>query len=321
MSGCKITRPSLDRIWCLASEGFSAGASIRISTERRAGELWSEVEGNTIDAVIQAVRNATLPGDPDDIDNLQLRISEQEPIRVVSVTIGGRTLGPRVDVSVRGENRGWVRGRIGGLHELFAETRTEWFVGSGQMRFFTALAGFILAFPISMSVSSFALFAHHLLARIVLFASGLTILTSLCYVFGSWLDRRSRTELRLPHEPVKRKIDIGTWALIVGIIGVMTGIISSLAAHHVFPLPHITGSSGAGHKPGTRAADPPAYPGLGVSWAQAGVSWAQPAGDMVISSPQWPGLSASWAQTGVSWADPTALITGGSQLPVSQPRA
>jgi hypothetical protein len=304
MSGCKITRPRLERIWSLATEGFSAEASTRITTERMAGELWSEVEGNTIEGVVEAVRRATLPGDPDDVDNLKLQISERDCVRVVSITIGGRALGPRVDVLVRGENPGWVRGRIGGLRDLFAETRTEWFIGRGHVRYLMALAGFILAFPISMSASSFPLFAHHLPARVILFGGGLTILTSLCYVFGSWIDRRSRTELRLPHEPAKRKIDVGVWALVVGIIGVITAIISTLSAHHVIPPPPANGSAPQGTRQGNRPADPPAYPGIGLSWAQAGVSWAQPTGSLVINTGQYPGLSASWAQTGVSWAQP-----------------
>ena len=306
MSGCKITRPRLERIWCLASEGFSDEASTRITTERLAGELWSEVEGNTIEAVFDAVHRATLPGDPDDIDNLKLHISERDCVRIVSITIGGRALGPRVDVSVRGDNAGWVRGRIGGLRDLFAETRTEWFIGRGHMRFLTALAGFILAFPVNVSVSSFALFAHHLPARVILFTGGLTILTSLCYLFGSWIDRRSKTELRLPSEPPKRKIDMGVLAVVVGIIGVITAIISTLAAHHVFPSPHLSGSAPRPTSQGNRPRDPPAYPGLGLSWAEAGVSWAQPTGNLVINTGQYPGLSASWAQTGVIWAQPAS---------------
>ena len=330
MSGCKITRPHLDKLWCLATEGFTSGALRRVATQRRAGELSSEFEASTIDLLIEAVRSATLPGDPETIDNLQLVISERGSVRRVSIVIDGHALGSKVEVSVVDENPGWVRGRIGGLRELFAETRNGWFVGQGRIRFVTAVVGFLAALPVNVMVASLLPFVHTIPARIVLFVGGLAILTSICYVFGHWMDLRSRTELRL-HEPPKAKIDMGVWAIVVGIIGVLVAIVSSLASHHVFPPAHASGpgshvatpgpfaglraypglgadSSPAGANPadapGSQVAGPSAYPGLGAAWAQAGLSWVRATGGYIIDPPDppaFPGLGAAWAQAGVTW--------------------
>lgn len=331
VSGCKIMRPQLDKIWNLATEGFSSDAFIRISTERRTGELSSEFEGTTIDAVVEAVRCATLPGDPNNIDNLQMVISERGSPRSVSIMIGG-TVGSKVEVSVTGDSPGWVRGRVGGLRELFAEARNGWYIGNGQIRFYLASSGFLAGFPVNVIVAGLLPFVHTILARSVLFAGGLAILTSICYLFGSWMDRRSRTELRL-HVPRKAKVDMGVWAIVVGIIGVLVAIISSLAAHHVFPAhAYSPGRQGttpgpAGGQPtfhglgaprahagdnlaqaaGNQAAVPPTYPGLGAGWALAGVNWVPVtvAGSQPGDPPAFPGLGAGWAQAGVSWAQAT----------------
>lgn len=324
MSGCKIKRARLDKIWSLAMEGFSPDAIIRITTERRTGELSSEFEGDTVDAVIEAVRGATLPGDPENIDNLYLLISERGSVRSVSIMIGGRALGPKVEVSVTGGDPGWVRGRIGGLRDLFAETRNGWFIGNGQIRFPLALAGFLVGFPVNTSVAALLPFVHTFPARIVLFVGGLAILTSICYVFGSRMDRRSRTELRL-HEPPRRRIDPGWLGVIIGLLGVLVAIISSLAAHHVFPPVHASGTNIHGTKPGQAGAPwatlgpgaDPARRGTGpaqsaAATAQPGTSPAQPgtSGPLVAGSrpagPLYPGLSASWAEAGVSWAQTVA---------------
>lgn len=276
MSGCKITRASLDKIWNLAKEGFSSEAHVRITTERMAGELWSEIEGNTIDGVIETVRSATLPGNPDAIHNLRLSISERDAIRSVSITIGGHLLGPRVNVSVKDENPTWVRGRVGGLRDLFAETRTEWFFGHGRIRFLTAFLGFSMACALNMPISSIPLFGHYRPAEIMLFIAGFGILTGGGYRLGAWIDRRSQSELRLQPPDPKRaasKIDIGVWALLVTIIGVVVAIISALASHHVFPPIHVQGSVRQGVQ--SSCVLPPTDPGLAASWGQAGLGWAQ----------------------------------------------
>jgi uncharacterized iron-regulated membrane protein len=216
MSGCKITRSQLDKIWDLATEGFSPGAVVEIAAGREADGLLWEFEAETVFAMVEAARAGTLLEDTETVDDLELVISEQDRARSVAITISGRRQGSGVEASVTGENPGWARDRIGRLRELFAQTRDGWFTGKGNIRFLLPFTGFFTALP---AVTIGSLLPHASIpVRIAIFTGALAVIASICYACGSWMDRRSRTEFR-PHKLPRAKIGIGMLALVIGTIG------------------------------------------------------------------------------------------------------
>jgi hypothetical protein len=233
MDGCTIKRSQLDRIWKLACEGFEHDADVVIETERNTGVVSSKISSSSIDDTIEGVRQATLPGDPNYIDNLRLYVSdryEDTPRRrTVSVYITRK----RVHVSVSGADPGWVRGRIEGLKDLFAETRSKWVFGGGDIKYIAVVVGAILsiaptaAILVNINPSNSGIFILVLAATM-----GAFIGTGL--LFGRWIDRRSRVRLLLFDEPSpKDAIDkVNLTILIVTMIGVIVAILAILIAHH-----------------------------------------------------------------------------------------
>ena len=135
MAGCVITRDHLERIWELAREGFPEDSEITVETDRDTSGISSKISSATIAATIAGVRQANLAGDPDYIDNIGLQVSApipgSEQSRSVSISIDQEY----ARVWVRGEDPGWVRGRIGGLKDLLAINRTRFAFLGGEAGF------------------------------------------------------------------------------------------------------------------------------------------------------------------------------------------
>jgi hypothetical protein len=172
--------------------------------------------------VLDGVRNATLPGDLTYIDNLSLFIHH----RSQSVSIRIDT--DYVYVSVEGEDPGWVRGRIGGLHDLLADTSVKW-APRADMQFVLFFAGWIIG---SLSGLLYA-FTIKDDADVILAWIATTIFgTSLGFLLGRWIDRRKRTELRLAELPSTRQKDwVAIGVLIATIATLIATIVAIVVAH------------------------------------------------------------------------------------------
>jgi hypothetical protein len=116
MRGCRITRSQLDRIWRLAVEDFGDSGHQAFTAKRKAGEVETEITSESIDGLLAGVQKSTLPGDPNRLDNLSMRVSARYPDEDQSISInidcGYQWYSPRnVRVSVSGMDPGWTRGR------------------------------------------------------------------------------------------------------------------------------------------------------------------------------------------------------------------
>jgi hypothetical protein len=228
LHGCKIDRSRLDHIVALAREGVPDDSYFTIVTERKAGGITSKISATTIDEVLQGVRGATLAGDPNILDNLSISISSHKPVEK-RIYIWIRP--DYVSVSVTGDDPGWVRGRIGGLRDLFKETRARYAIGKGNARF--ALPSIII--PIGSLLSSVLTGAYlrsHLAFALVIVVCSMLAAWSCGFALGSWIDRQTMVELHLVGESPKRKIDwINIGMLALTLIAVIVAIIAILVSH------------------------------------------------------------------------------------------
>lgn len=126
--GCRIDRDLLDRVIIVAKKNFTPDASVEISTERKSNGISSKISTKTFDELLQGLRESTAAGDPNWIDNLSVWVSEfiatDDERRRVSISIDPDS----VWVSVSGPDAGWVRGRIGELHDLFEYSKVRWVI-------------------------------------------------------------------------------------------------------------------------------------------------------------------------------------------------
>jgi hypothetical protein len=226
--GCTINREQLTRIWAVSKQGFPEDSRFRISTDREHGGISSTISGGSIEDVIEGVRRSTLPGDPNSIDNLNLRVANwSEGDRSVAIYITPRG----VTVNVEGNDPQWVRGRIETLRDLLRETRPRGFVGSGDTRLFLVSTTAAPSSPLAVFGSA-ALIDNLTVA----FSTALAVIAVAifcAYLIGRKFDRRARTELRLfPTQvarPTRDWIAIGS--LVVAIIGALIAIVAILVAH------------------------------------------------------------------------------------------
>lgn len=238
MRGCKITRPHLGRIWQLATEGFSSDANISITTSRKAGVIESQIEGESIDGMLDGVRRATIAGDPNYIDNIDLYIRARLG-RTVFIRIAAKSLtGKGVNVTVKGEDPEWVRGRIGGLKDLFADAQSRPVLPWGTTRLTLLNLGFFAASGINLLLAPVTKRATLSVSLLLFFAIYVTLGGS-AYVLGTKFDRRARTELILFPEPEKRRRDwVNIGILVAALVGIVVAIAAIIVAHSDAVHPH-----------------------------------------------------------------------------------
>jgi hypothetical protein len=244
MLGCRINRPQLDRIWRLATDGFSTAAIRSVATKRRNGGIESEIKGDSIDGVLKGVREATLAGDPDRVYNLSFSISEpftgEVQSRSVSIRINDpRAFTDRAYVHVTGADAGWVRGRTVGLKELFAETQSSWFTGQGEARFALPLAGVFL-WVVTIVTTTFTIASNFSTGTLAAaWVCLLVVPSGLGYLGGTILDGQYRTQLLLISARRKRRMDwIALTTLIATIVGVIVATVAIWVAHSDAIHPH-----------------------------------------------------------------------------------
>ncbi|MGH3228348.1 MAG: hypothetical protein ACRDOA_07165 [Streptosporangiaceae bacterium] len=124
--GCRIDRDLLDRIVALAKKDFPSDASVDISTERKSGAITSKISAESVEQLLDGLRESTAAGDPNWIDNLQIRVSgffsADSERSWVLISIDPEFSSVRVE----GPDAGWVRGRIGELHDQFEYSKVRW---------------------------------------------------------------------------------------------------------------------------------------------------------------------------------------------------
>ena len=236
MQGCVITRDHLERIWELAREGFPADSTIIVETDRSAYGISSTISSGTISATIAGVRQANLAGDPNYIDNISLRVSAPIPESVQSRSVSIRIDQDYTRVSVKGEDAGWVRGRIGGLRDMLASKRTKLhLLGEGAI-FKVSIIALVIGGIIG-TWAEFYSFGHFQAFSIypLLIPVGIVlVMTGGGAILGSWIGKRARTRLILiPGDSPPRKVDkISLGILIVAIAGAFIAILAILIAHN-----------------------------------------------------------------------------------------
>jgi hypothetical protein len=209
LHGCKINRADLDRALALARQGFSPQVNVTIETAREYGGISSQIYGSSIDEMLSSLRQSTLPGDPDYLDNLSMTLTDpllNPANRHLAIYIGPWW----VRVIVEGEDPGWVRGQIGGLKDLFDHTRAKWLIPPAKRfkLFIFSLILFMLV-DISAIVIGFIISdkAYHRHREIFILISLLCIVLIIGVIFADRIIRhRERTELRLLPGVPKRKI-------------------------------------------------------------------------------------------------------------------
>jgi hypothetical protein len=229
--GCQISRTRLDRIWKLATDGFSPDAYVSISTTRKSGKIDSEVKAKTLDELLDGIRRATLVGDPDRLDNLELQVTEDSRRVALDFTVSMDPFEDGVSVSVSGYDAEWVQGRSARLRDLLRSTQSPLFMGRGASRVILSGAGLLAAIvgPASFSNPWINEPAGLLLLIVFAFLAGFI---GTGFFIGSLIDRRMGTNLILVAAGPLKKVDrISIAGLIVGILGVAATIAALLVAH------------------------------------------------------------------------------------------
>jgi hypothetical protein len=230
----------------LSEEGFPEDSPRSFSTTRRFGAVESEIEAESLDALLLGVRESTVAGDPDQIDDLELSVrdryredSQERNVRVRIDCAREHFNDGSVRVTVSGKDAGWVRGRAEGIHDLLAEVQAPRLSCRGAARRWYTLVGLMLSIVINNSVlaanaspSGAALF----LFFIVVF----TVPPGGFYLIGSALDRRYKTRLLFTPDVNQHKgLDrISLSILIVGIITLAVMVAQTLIAHSDAINPH-----------------------------------------------------------------------------------
>lgn len=234
LHGCRIERDQLDRIWQLAREDFSPKAHVVVSTKRKADGIEFEIEGRSIDDLLDGVRKATFPGDPNYVDNLRLYISEGISSRSASIYVdavkGEHDEGVRV--FVEDADPGWVRGRSGGLKGLLTQTQSHRLTGRGHSRPALAVLGAALGVGLVAGLVGPVL-GNASTALFFLVVLGILVAVPACgYMVGIPIDRRAQTQLRLLNERISRKVDwVNICILAVGMLGLIAAVVGIVIAH------------------------------------------------------------------------------------------
>ena len=226
LDGCKITRADLDRAVALARQDFPPEAIIRINTVRASGGIATRIFGESVDVLLASVRQATLPGDPDYLDNFTMTISDSvsspppKADRYVAIFVEPQF----VRVVVEGDDPGWVRGRIGGLRDIFLSTRAKWIMSPVKwMRLVIVSCTVLTVVAISTliiieKISTLAF--HHHRATLLLILVLCLILNIALFVASLAMKHRRRTELRLIGA-LKAKRDWSLYTLIATLIATL----------------------------------------------------------------------------------------------------
>src|SRR5262245_32600671 len=121
MYGCRISRTDLDRVLALARQNFSSPVKVSMASIREYGGISSYIYGRSIEELLDSVRHSTFPGDPGNVDNVNLNLTEDPQARSTIIFIRPEN----VQVIVEGSEPGWVRGQIAGLKDFFSYTRAK----------------------------------------------------------------------------------------------------------------------------------------------------------------------------------------------------
>ena len=226
LDGCKITRADLDRAVALTRQDFPPEAVVRIYTTRTSDGIATRVFGESVDDLLASVRRATLPGNPDYLDNFTLTISDSvlspapRADRYVAILVNPQF----VRVVVEGNDPGWVGGRIGGLRAIFASTRAKWVMSTRKLaNLGIATSTFLTLVAISTLIiiekTSIPVF-HHYRAIFLLILILCLVLNIAAFVATWYLRHRRRTELRLLDTP-KTKRDWILYTFIATVIATL----------------------------------------------------------------------------------------------------
>jgi hypothetical protein len=226
LDGCKITRADLDRAVALARQDFPPEAVVRINTTRTSGGIATQIFGESVDDLLASVRRATLPGNPDYLDNFTLTISDSvlspapRADRYVAIFVNPRF----VRVVVEGNDPGWVGGRIWGLRAIFASTRAKWVMSPRK------LANSVIASCISLTLVDISILIiiekisvpvfHHYRVILLLILILCLVLNIAVFVANRYLRHGRRTELQLLGIP-KTKRDWILYTFIATVISTL----------------------------------------------------------------------------------------------------
>jgi hypothetical protein len=214
----------------LAVEDFGDSGHQSFTTNRKAGEVETEITSESIDGLLAGVQKPTLPGDPNRLNNLSMRVSARYPDEDRSISInmdcGYQWYSPRnVRVSVSGVDPGWTRGRAAGLRDLLSEVQAPWWTGRGSatLRVYWAILPLVFVLNASLALTverHFSVLAFALTWVAITSVSGAGSL-----YFGSKLNRRYGTQLLLTSDASGRSVDkLGIVSLTVGIAGVIVAV-------------------------------------------------------------------------------------------------
>jgi hypothetical protein len=89
--GCRIDRDLLNRIIQVIKKDFAQETKIHISTTRKGRGISSNISADSVDGLLDALRQSTLPGDPTWMDNLNISMDEYQPGASRRVSVRFRT--------------------------------------------------------------------------------------------------------------------------------------------------------------------------------------------------------------------------------------
>lgn len=191
LTGCKITRLQLNKVVQTMVRDFPPSAVTMSSTRHG-----TKIRRATLDDLLSAIGESTLPGDPQKIDNLKLCVHS----RTRNASLSLDTLA--VHVRLSGTDTDWVLGRTQELADLMAEVRPRRLVAKSTGR--PSVAGFAIGgFMVGALVPVLAALAGVLTApstfslRFVLSASSGIVGAALAAVGARWYIRRSSVQLFL----------------------------------------------------------------------------------------------------------------------------
>jgi VIT1/CCC1 family predicted Fe2+/Mn2+ transporter len=234
--GCKIERDDIERLWTKIKDGFPAHSHINISTEYSTGGIASTVSGQSVEDVIEGVRQSSLAGGGTAINNLDLYIScskrssfdKEDDADDTPRTIAVYIKPTRITASIRGENAEWVSGRAARLRELLTTTRIKWVIGFPRRMYLISVGtvigsvtGLFTSFPIKDRYTS--VFVS--IACVFLF-TGIGALATFV------TSRRERIRLVLLSPTQRRERDwVNIGVLIVSVVVMILTIAAILIAH------------------------------------------------------------------------------------------
>ena len=238
MRACKINRAQLDRILEVAVKDIE-NPDIKLSTVRTGSGITSKITGGTVDELLKNVKQSTMSGDPERIDNLEAHIFahgiHRHEFILINIDSPDSIVSNEVSVRVSGADPGWVVGRTSQLKDLFAATRpshSSYVSRLSNTRYFSPFVALVVVAVLIPPILGSSTLKGRSSAQVALGIGMFLFVAGLSYLLGSKLDRFTRTELLIPSpsaRPPRDWVNIGV--LIVTIIGVLVGIAAIIVAH------------------------------------------------------------------------------------------